>query len=79
MKSNFFISLIIACCLSSCHSAKTKNPKTAIKNPNSLNIKLVNGSWFNGKAFENKIAWVSEGVLSFKNNNKENDTITRRI
>lgn len=69
------ISLIILLGLASFGLTKTDPPKIAAKNPNSLKMQLVNGSWFNGKSFENKTAWVSDGILRFTNKDIENDTI----
>ena len=59
----------------SCNSKKNAFIKTANENPNSLSIELINGNWFNGNSFESKTAWVRNGILSFKNENTENDTI----
>jgi len=75
MKPYILILLIVGYSLSACHSKRTKNEKIAVKNPNSLAMKLINGYWFNGSIFERKTAWVNEGVLSFADNGKPNDTI----
>jgi len=75
MKSNISFLLIIIYSFFSCQSEKTEDSKIAKKNPNSLNIKLVNGNWFNGQTFENKSTWIYEGILSFTKKNTENDTI----
>jgi imidazolonepropionase-like amidohydrolase len=61
--------------LNACSFTKKEINKTAILNPNSLSIKLINGNWFNGNTFENKTAWVNKGILSFSKENKVNDTI----
>ncbi len=49
--------------------------KTAIKNPESLHIELINGHWFNGNTFEEKTVWVKDGILSFSKENTQNDTV----
>lgn len=74
MKNNLYFLLIVAFVLASCLSTNAKITKTANDNPNSLSIKLVNGNWFNGRAFENKTAWVYDGILSFKSKNLKIDT-----
>ncbi len=75
MKNRICGLFILLFVLISCQSKKPDTKKTAIENPNSLSIKLVNGEWFNGNIFERKTAWVREGILSFKNQNTENNTI----
>lgn len=75
MKNKLYFLLSVVFILASGHSMKTEITKTANENPNSLSIKLVNGNWFTGSAFENKTAWVNKGILSFTNENTKNDTI----
>ena len=75
MRNKIYHILTLLLILTSCHSKKNEFAKTANENPNSLSIELINGNWFNGNSFENKTAWVSNGILSFKNDNAENDTI----
>lgn len=75
MKNYLYFLLLVIVILISFQSKKTENIRTANENPNSLSIKLVNGHWFNGRAFENKTAWVNNGILSFTDKNQKNDTI----
>lgn len=60
--------------LTSCLSNGTEATKTAHENPESLSIKLTNGYWFNGTAFEKRTVWVSNGMLHFKEVDTEQDT-----
>ncbi|MEL6823808.1 MAG: hypothetical protein AAFP70_18785, partial [Calditrichota bacterium] len=69
--STFFALLFFT----SCQSKEATQAKTAIANPNSASIKLINGNWFNGNSFDNTTAWVNNGILSFTVENTENDTI----
>ena len=75
MKTKAQIILIILFISYSCNSEQNETHKKANENPNSLSIKLVNGKWFNGNDFEDKTAWVNNGILSFKGNKNTNDTI----
>ncbi|MEZ4810315.1 MAG: amidohydrolase family protein [Allomuricauda sp.] len=75
MKFSDYIFFIVVLFLASCNSNRKDDTKVAIENPNSPSIKLVNGNWFNGYAFENRTVWVNGGILSFKNENTINDTI----
>ena len=75
MKNNLSFLVIGMFILTSFHSNKAEATKTANENSNSLSIKLINGHWFNGRAFENKTAWVNKGILSFTDKNQKHDTI----
>jgi len=67
----FFLLLVLA----SCHHGGTESTKTAHENPNSLSIKLTNGHWFSGTAFDQRTVWVSNGILHFDVVDTEPDTI----
>lgn len=50
-------------------STKSQNlsfAKTISKDKKSLNMKLINGWWFNGQTFVKRTAWVNQGQLYFK-------------
>ncbi len=74
MKKNLYFLLFGAFVLASFLSANVSITKTANQKSNSLSIKFVNGNWFNGKTFENKTAWVNNGILSFTNKGTKIDT-----
>jgi len=74
MKKNLYFLLFGAFVLASFLSANVSITKTANQKSNSLSIKFVNGNWFNGKTFENKTAWVNNGIISFTNTGIKIDT-----
>ncbi len=74
MKKNLYFLLFGAFVLASFLSANVSITKTANEKSNSLSIKFVNGNWFNGKTFENKTAWVNNGIVSFTNKGTKIDT-----
>ena len=69
--SAFLVVFYMSCC------AQQGNGKIpyAIKNSDSKTMKLVNGNWFNGTAFEKKIVWVEDGLFRFEKIEKAIDTI----
>jgi len=74
MKKNLYFLLFGAFVLASFLSANVSITKTANQKSNSLSIKFINGNWFNGKTFENKTAWVNNGIISFTNTGIKIDT-----
>nr|WP_298999397.1 amidohydrolase family protein [uncultured Allomuricauda sp.] len=75
MKACSYLFFVLTFAFVSCKLNQTDTTKTAVENPKSLSIKLVNGKWFNGNTFENKTVWVRKGILNFSKNETENDTI----
>ena len=60
----------------SCGSQIEHNKATyAIKNLDARTIKLIDGHWFNGEAFEKKTVWLNEGLLSFKSDGRSVDSV----
>jgi len=74
MKKYCVLPLLI-CLIFSCNSQEVVDNQYAKKNINCKSIKLINGHWFNGEAFENKTVWLKNGLINFENNEDEVDTI----
>lgn len=75
MKNTIPFLFLLLLMLASCQSPGTKSTKTAHENPESLSIKLTNGHWFNGTAFDQRTVWVSNGILYFDEDDTAPDTI----
>lgn len=66
---NQIIGLILVALLFSCNQKKAKQTQKRSQ------IQLTNGHWFNGHTFEKKTVWVTDGILSFSEENVQSDTI----
>ncbi len=62
----FIIYIVAALTYLSGNAQLVGNQQYAKKNPDAQVIKLINGKWFNGTTFEEKTAWLHEGLLYFK-------------
>ena len=75
MKQLHILLFTIITVLNSCSIQKENTTKSAIENPSSLKMQLLNGRWFDGQKFVDRTVWVENGVLSFKAIKSSVDTI----